>query len=391
MHQYSATLILRTRKNANGKSPILLQMFINRERVRVSTGIQVPPNNWDKKTAKVIHKGTIDREEASDINLALYNKYEKAQTIFREYRIRDVSLNKELMLAELESTLHRNSFHDWVWKEIEALQGVRAPKTLAQYKVSFRALKEFSPVIRFSDLTPEFVERWDRWLKVERKIRLNSRSKYHKHLKTFSRALARHYKGIPDIYQFFKVKQVPGKRDYLNRTEVQALTRMYDAHVLGEKLQEMLAMFLFSCHTGLRYSDLVTVQHKNISNGYLTFMPLKTQGIEKRIDVPLNPEALRLIQTKKGELFRNIGLNHYSRSLKEIARLCGIEKNISSHVGRHTFATGYIMNGGRTPVLKRILGHSKLETTEIYMHLSKQMIEEERTVIDNMYKTPQLG
>lgn len=388
MHQYTATLVLRTRPNAKGLCPIMLQLFINQERARIATGEHVPAKNWDKEAARVVPKGTIGREQASDINMVLFRKMEKAQSIFREYRIKDVPLNKETMLSEMANTLSKNSFHEWAQKRIIQLNGVRAPKTLTGYRVTFEALKLFSPVLRFSDLNPELIDRWDRWLRVERRLGVNARAKYHNHLKSFSRALAQQYKGIPDLYQFFRVKQVPGSREYLVRSEVQALTRMYDAKVLGDTLQEMLAMFLFSCHTGLRYSDLVTVKHENIVNNYLTFMPVKTQGLEKRVDVPLNDEAMRFIQNERGTLFNYRCNEYYRRQLKEIARLCGIEKQISSHVGRHTFATGYIMNGGSVPVLQKILGHAKIETTMVYVHLSKQRIEEERQVINNLHQFP---
>lgn len=392
MHSYTAKLILRTsKKNVNGESPIALQMFINGQRVRIATGQNVKPDNWDPHIGRVIPraKSGIDKEEASDINLIIARHLEKANGIFREARIKDQPLCKDTIMAALNNTMSRNSFHEWVWNRIEELQGVRAPKTLTGYRVTFSALREFSPVMRFADLTPEMIERFDRWIRVDRRLGVNCRAKYHAHIKSFSRALAQQYKGIPDLYQHFKIKQVSGNRGYLVRAEVQALTRMYDANVLGDRLQEMLAMFLFSCHTGLRYSDLVAVKHENIINGYLTFMPIKTQGIEKRVEVPLNQEAMRLIQNERGTLFPYTCNEYYRRQLKEIARLSGIRKPISSHVGRHTFATGYIMGGGSVPVLQRLMGHGKIETTMIYVHLSKQRIEEERSVIDSMHHIPQ--
>lgn len=387
MHNYSATLILRNRKNAKGVCPILLQLFVNRERIRIATGEHVPPENWDKDNGRVIPKAksAINKEAAIDINLTLFRVLEKANAIFREYRLKDVPLNRDTMLAEMSSTVSKNSFHEWAAKRIKDLEGVRAPQTLTAYRVTFAALKLFAPTLRFADLTPDFVERWDRWLRVERKLGVNARAKYHNHVKSFSRALSRKYKGIPNTYAYFQVRQVAGKRVYLVKTEVQALTRMYDAEVLGPSLQESLAMFLFSCHTGLRYSDLVTVKHENIINGWLTFMPVKTQGIEKRVEVPLNEQALRLIQTQKGTLFNYRCNEYYRRQLKVIAELCGISKQLSSHVGRHTFGSGYIMGGGTVPTLRKLMGHSKIDTTMIYVHLSKQRIEEERAVIENMH------
>jgi integrase len=391
MHKYTAKLILRTsKKNAEGHSPIALQLFINGERARISTGEYLHPDCWDAESGTVLTrtKHGITKERATEINMILFRSLEKANAIFRQHKIMDEPLNKETMLSELNNTMSRNSFHDWAAKRIEELKGVRAPKTLTGYRVTFAALREFQPVLKFSDLSGELVERFERYLRTERNLGVNARAKYHSHLKSFTRALARTYKGIPNIYDHFQIKQVSGKRVYLVKAEVQALTRMYNAQVLGDRLQEMLSMFLFSCHTGLRYSDLVNVEHANIIDGYLSFLPVKTQGIEKRVDVPLSPIAIELLHNQKGKLFNYTCNEYYRRQLKVIGSLCGLKKQLSSHVGRHTFATSYIMNGGTVPTLQKLMGHSKIETTMIYVHLSKLRLEEERTVIDNLYKSP---
>lgn len=144
-------------------------------------------------------------------------------------------------------------------------------------------------------------------------------------------------------------------------------------------------MFLFSCHTGLRFSDLLAVHHGNINGHYLTFMPGKTKRIEKRIDVPLSQEAMRFIVNASGNLFNPISNAHYGRQLKELAHIAGIDRKISAHSGRHTFGTGYITQGGKVEVLQRIMGHADTATTMVYVHMSRIHIEQERHVIDGLY------
>lgn len=389
-HSYHAKFILRKSKvNSKGLSPVALQLFVNTERIRLSSGIHLAAENWDpiKQQAIGRARSALSKAEAADTNLLLSALLRKANSIFYEHRLRDQPLTKELMLAEMSNASSRNDFHAWVLKRIDELNGVRSNKTLSMYRTTFRALKEFSPTIRYADLTCDLVERWERWLKVERGLGLNARGKYHRHLKTFTRHLAHSVKGIPNIYAQFKVRQVQGEKVYLAKHEVQTLIRLYEANALGDHLQDSLGMFLFSCMTGLRFSDLITVRHEQIFDGYLQFMPVKTQGIEKRVEVPITEQMMRYVPTAKGALFRRISNQHYGRNLKEIARVAGIRKRVSAHVGRHTFASRFIAQNGSPPVLQRILGHSKIETTMIYVHLSKQRIEEERSVIEVMYNS----
>lgn len=388
MNRATFKLILR-HKNEHDVGVLAAQMFINGEKLVLSTHLSVHSCNWDAKGQRVIAKAKspINAIVANDYNLILNKVLQNFNQIVFDFRLRGQHLTKEQMKQLMGAWSGELDFHTWAETRIIALVGIHAKRTIDHYRVTFRALKAFAPVLQYADLTPEFVDRFEMHLIRDKRLGVNARAKYHKHLKTFTRELSRTVP-MPNLYAHFKVRQVLGDKVYLIRQEVQMLTRLYDSEALGTSLQASLRMFLFSCQTGLRFQDLITVKNEQIQQGYLTFMPLKTARIEKRIDVPLSDEAIRLIANATGCLFDKISNAHYGRNLKEIARCAAINKKISAHVGRHTFATGYIARGGNVHVLQRILGHSKIETTMIYVHLSKQSIEEERHIVETIYDEP---
>lgn len=125
------------------------------------------------------------------------------------------------------------------------------------------------------------------------------------------------------------------------------------------------------------------VTSKNIkTNNDLVFEPYKTRDLQKEVVVPLTQKALSLIDKKKpGPLFRVYSNQKANVRLKEIAEVCNIHKNLSTHVARHTFATQFLERGGKLEVLKELLGHSKIDTTMIYVHVT---IEQKRNQIQLM-------
>ena len=71
--------------------------------------------------------------------------------------------------------------------------------------------------------------------------------------------------------------------------------------------------------------------------------------------------------------------------MKDIARICGIKKRVTFHVGRHTFATQFLIIGGKVEVLQKLMGHSKMETTMIYVHIVDTQKEDQISQMDTIF------
>jgi len=128
--------------------------------------------------------------------------------------------------------------------------------------------------------------------------------------------------------------------------------------------------FLFSCYTGLRFSDLTAMTYENIKDGCLTFTMQKTN---KELSMPLMEKAKRIIAKYENHPDRHantlLPLSNNKRTninLKEIAAKCKINKPITFHIARHTFASTHVFIGTHLIILKELMGHSSIEQTEIY-------------------------
>ncbi|MBP5327862.1 MAG: tyrosine recombinase [Bacteroidales bacterium] len=179
--------------------------------------------------------------------------------------------------------------------------------------------------------------------------------------------------------------------DVLTNEEVDAIIATFDLSMPDQERNRVIVEVLYGC--GLRVSELVML---HLSNIYPDDECLLVTGKgDKQRWVPINQTALRLMlqyidtirshqRIRSGEenyVFINRLGTHLSRNyvfmfLKEAVKKAGIEKNISPHSLRHSFATELVTNGADLRAVQEMLGHEKINTTEIYTHLSHQYLRE---------------
>ena len=157
-------------------------------------------------------------------------------------------------------------------------------------------------------------------------------------------------------------------------------------------------LFVFCCYTGLSFIDLDKLRTSNISVGIdgEYWINTKRQKTEIPVNMPLLPKASELIQKYKEEprvfyrdrllpFMSNQRLNKY---IKEIAEFCGIKKELSFHAARHTFATTITLtNGVPVETVSKMLGHTKISTTQVYVHIIKQRISDDMKMLKQKLTT----
>jgi len=134
----------------------------------------------------------------------------------------------------------------------------------------------------------------------------------------------------------------------------------------------------------VRYSDVETLTTRNIQGENLRYSPIKTARLEKTIEMRLPKPAKELITVKSGRLFQVISDQKTNKNLRTICQYAGIEKPITYHCARHTFGTLFIHFGGDIGMLQQLMGHSKIETTSIYLHLAESLKRQEITLFDEI-------
>ena len=182
-------------------------------------------------------------------------------------------------------------------------------------------------------------------------------------------------------FQRFKVRMDKYDRGYLSQQELKRIVGFYTEI---ERLAIVKDLFLFSCYTGIAYCDLVELKEENVIMGidgkyWISTKRLKTKNSFR---LPLLEPALQIIEKYKehprrveGKLLPKLSNQRMNSYLKEIADGCKITKHLTFHMARHTFATTVMLsNGVPIETVSKVLGHTRLATTQIYARVLDKKI-----------------
>ncbi len=158
-----------------------------------------------------------------------------------------------------------------------------------------------------------------------------------------------------------KLSEIKGSKVYLLPEELSALEELYQKGNLSGITLNVLRLFLLSCYTSLRHSDIVSLDRAHIQTDHISIIQEKT---DKPVVIPLIPKAMALLNTA-GPLFQTYSNQVCNRYLKQIALAAGFQKKITYHVSRHTFATLSIFWGIPYEVVADIMGID-MRTARVY-------------------------
>ncbi|MCU4164460.1 site-specific integrase [Carboxylicivirga caseinilyticus] len=272
-----------------------------------------------------------------------------------------------------------------------------AYRTLKHYRVSRKKLAEYiNNELSYKDfpvneVNYDFLNRFDMYLKSEYNIHQNTAWNYHKHLKRVLNLAISMDKIKKNPYSKFKVKLEEAHRDFLTKEELQ---RLESKQIELDRLSTVRDIFVFACYTGLSYSDISKLNSEHIhlrddGNQWIIIHRTKTKS---KCYIPLFPNALNIMAKYrfypeallKGRILpvgSNQKLNSY---LKELAEICGINKNLTMHMARHTFATTVTLsNGVPIETVSKVLGHNSLKVTQIYARVLENKISEDMMTLKN--------
>ncbi|WP_165358848.1 tyrosine-type recombinase/integrase [Spirosoma sordidisoli] len=141
----------------------------------------------------------------------------------------------------------------------------------------------------------------------------------------------------------------------------------------------------------MRISDAKAVAHDNLKGDWLVIKPHKSRRFQKVVRIPLHPLAKTLVTTTLGRLFETYSDQYTNRLLAGIGEAAGVDFKITTHTARHTFDTLFIELGGDVVTLKEYIGHSKIETTMKYVHISERRKKEKINVFDRIFTKHKKG
>jgi len=190
---------------------------------------------------------------------------------------------------------------------------------------------------------------------------------------------------------FYKIRFQKTSRTYLN---IEEINKIWQKDFLTKRLEQVRDIFIFSCYTGLSFIDICNLREGNIQlafdNKY--WIIINRQKNNNPSHIPLLKIPLQIINKYKGKLSdekifpvsSNQKMNEY---LKEIMIICGINKNVSFHVGRHSFSTSITLgNGVPIETISQMLGHNNIKTTQIYAKITDLKISNDMKTLEKKLK-----
>jgi site-specific recombinase XerD len=351
-------------------------VFINSKKKIYPINLSVEPDMFDKEKQRV----NLKHKNSKYYNIIIEKFLADINTIEVNYRLSDAVLDIDKLTHEL---LNPSSWICFVkfWEEaIEQQKGVLKASTYRQQLSSLVKLKEFRNTLYFYELNKPLIDELEIFLKTVKKNQKNTVSTFFKNFKKYlnlaqDRGIKMQIKSTDIVRTTFKSDRV-----FLMPEEIEKLYKYWKSEFILDKHKNILSRFLFSCFTGLRISDIQNINSENIVSDFLVFVSQKTNKLQR---IQLNKSAQLFINDTS--LFNGTYSDEFmNRELKDICKICKIYKSVSYHVSRHTFATNFLISGGKVEVLQKILGHSKIENTMIYVHIAESITNVQILNMDNI-------
>ena len=357
-----------------------------------SIGMQVLQEHWDPRNKKVKGKS----QQALGVNQKLRFVGSELIKIGAEvpmcddslYKVKDIYLGKALTKSD-SFFKHFDKFLDDLkvqigkGKTLTTYQNYLVTrKHFADFLQEYRGRKDIAP----GELDQMMINDFDIYLRTKLSMRQNSASKTVRFLKTVVLWMIRCGAIERDPFTNYRFQWKQASRDFLSEEE---LTSIMEKKFVTPRLEAVRDIFIFSCFTGLAYIDIANLRESDIvtMNGerWIVTSRHKT-GVS--CNIPLLEVPQKILQKyegkdKKGRLLPILSNQKMNAYLKEIADVCGIEKNLTCHVARHTFATLMLSLGVSMESVSRMLGHTNIKTTQIYARITNQKVSKDMKAISN--------
>lgn len=360
----------------DGTSALYVQIFLNSRKKIFPLNLSVAPIHFDKVKQRVSAKF----ENHKDYNLIIEKFLADLNTIEINYRLSNVVLDIDKLTNEILNPSSWICFITFWDEELERQKGLLKPGTYRQQKSALEKLRKYKDHLYFYEIDKKQIEDIRIFLKVKMKNEDNTISTFFKNFKKYLNvALDRGIK-VPLNSSDIKRPNFKSHRTFLMPDEINTLYKYWKSDFINEMHKNILSKFLFSCFTGLRISDIKKIEVDNIIGDYLVFVSEKTGKLQR---IQMNESAKKFIGKQK-PFNSNYTDEYTNRTLKDICKICGIKKRVTYHVSRHTFATNFIISGGNVTVLQKLLGHSKIEDTMIYVHIAESVTDIEILNLDTI-------
>lgn len=390
-----ATLYLRVdKKKRDGRMPLYVRFRrIDSGEPKFPIGIDLLPEEWNS-----------ERQNASDpdIDLILQKEITRIRQEVRKLELEGIEITKDMLreiVSQKQSKAERPEkqsfyayFNDYISKRTNT--GKIGESTLKGYETTLKSLREFRAEIRIKDVNAKLLSDFEKFLIKRGKENgkgdvKGSRYNRIKHI----RAIIRYIESLNiPIKNPYRTGDLALPEDIINdvfleEEEVKRLYLLLNKIEVGSQPYRVLIMYLFSCSAGIRIGDALAVKWGDLDvRKDPVVLGIKMQKGKKPLYVPLFPMAEDMLEfapegdlnnvEKGNHIFHQYNKQVINETLRKVAKMADIDKHLTYHSSRRTFATIASAKGVPLQDLKQYMGHSSSKTTERYIKWSPTLAEQ---------------
>ena len=389
--------INRAKEKKNGECPVLLRININGERVVLQTKRFLKSEDWDPNRYQMKGRSTEARvfnEYLEAIRMKAHKKYNELLSYNDDVSpqmLRDAILG-------VNSAKTRQIIDIWEGHVSDLKKLIGKENSYATYQKYNTAKNHFQTFLKknykqddisIKAVDYQMIQQYSIYLKTEKGCSFNTATKFLQNLKTIISISIRSGWLVKDPFNGISLTLKEVDRPYLTIEEIQRLIKFNSPF---ERLNRVRDFFIFSCYTGLAYIDVKELKRSEIEGNEATGYWIRTRRKKTggRANIPLLKIPMSIINNycrldlldANDPILPILSNQKTNAYLKELADLCKIQKQLSYHVARHTFATTItMMNGVPIETVSKMLGHKNIHTTQHYARIVDKKVGDDMELL----------
>ncbi|WP_373519125.1 phage integrase SAM-like domain-containing protein [Pricia sp.] len=377
----------KRRKRKDGMCPIIFRLSHHRKTISITTGFAVPPEYWNEKNREIKRTYNGVSSVARLNNLLMKKKTDLRDGI---NSLEENSSLEALSITDLKNILTKSNksilFFEYGQQLIDEMEEAKRFGNARAYKSAMGALKKFNKKanLRFEEISYNYLKRFET-SHFKKGNSVNGLSMYMRTIRAiYNKAI---HQGIvsADYYPFkkYKIKSQPTAKRAISKDKIKRILdlKLESDNPLFHARNYFLCSYLMN---GISFIDMAYLKVGSIVDGRIQYSRQKTA---RPYDIKVTKQLISILnyyledKSKDDFIFPIIRREQikdqfhdvqwerkrYNKRLREIAILCEIEERLTSYVSRHSMATNLILDDVPINALSKMLGHSKLQTTEIYI------------------------
>ena len=397
---FGISFFVKKYKAKNGLAPIYARITVKGKYLDVSLKRKVELDNWDERSGTTkgrkseAHKLNQYLEQVRNRFYECREELEKERKLVTPEAVKNRYLGNDQQGQTLMELIH---YHNTEMKNVLTWGTLKNYFTTQKYIEKFLKEKLKTSDVHLAELNYKFITRFESFVKGNRLIKnqkpcdQNGTMKHMERLRKMVSLAVKLEWLDKDPFHQYQLKFQKSRRGYLTAEELRTIEQ---TQFLEPRLTLIRDIFVFGCYTGLSYIEVYNLTSDQIVMGMdgNRWIAGQRQKSGELFNVPLLPQALTIMEryqdhpraVNEGKLlpvYTNQKINAY---LKEIAQICGIEKRLTFHLARHTFATTVTLaNGVPIESVSKMLGHTKISTTQIYAKVVEQKLSQDMMALKN--------